>query len=157
MLHVMAEGYARFCEKNKHKVPLEGLQANQMLRVRPTAEGRLEKVTGLEDWSFNIEAGRGIGRHEKRSRDERIDSWIENVPPEPDWNRLEHNYLLQDDMPVEPEADEPMFSMAFGSLELDEHQIKMLEPPEKRVDALKFPKSLGDRVRRVRSNNRKSK
>ena len=133
VLHVMGEGYARFCAKNKQKVPLEGLQANQMLRVRPTAEGRLEKVTGFEDWSFSIEPGRGIGRHEKRNRDARIDSWDKNIPPEPDWSKLNENYLLQDDLPVEPEADEPMFSMAFTSLELDEHQISMLQPPEPMV------------------------
>ena len=33
--HVVNEAYARFQAKYKDKVPLEGLQANQMLRVRP--------------------------------------------------------------------------------------------------------------------------
>ena len=49
-IHVVSEAYKRFRDKNKGKVPLEGLQANQMLRVRPTAlgpEGRLELVTGV--------------------------------------------------------------------------------------------------------------
>ena len=48
-IYVVSEAYKRFRNKNKGKVPLEGLQANQMLRVRPTAlgpEGRLELVTG---------------------------------------------------------------------------------------------------------------
>ena len=50
-IYVVSEAYKRFREKYKGKVPLEGLQANQMLRVRPTAlgpEGRLELVTGSE-------------------------------------------------------------------------------------------------------------
>ena len=48
-IYVMSKAYERFREKYKGKVPLEGLQASQMLRVRPTAlghEGRLELVTG---------------------------------------------------------------------------------------------------------------
>ena len=46
----MSEAYKRFREKYKGRVPLEGLQANQMLRARPAAlgpEGRLELVTGI--------------------------------------------------------------------------------------------------------------
>eukprot|EP00972_Heterocapsa_arctica_P109765 16161687-Heterocapsa_arctica.AAC.1 len=40
-LYVIAKSLQRF--KTKYpQVPLEGLQATQMLRVRPTAEGRLE-------------------------------------------------------------------------------------------------------------------
>merc|ERR1712194_811560 len=53
-LHVVNEAYARFQAKYKDKVPLEGLQANQMLRVRPTTGGRLGLVRGTESWSFNI-------------------------------------------------------------------------------------------------------
>ena len=61
-LYVVAEAYKRFCQEFEGKVPLEGMQANQMLRVRPTEAQppRLELVTGLEDWSFSVEAGRGI-------------------------------------------------------------------------------------------------
>ena len=50
-LYVISEGYARFCEKFKDQVPLQGLQANQMLRVRPSGEGNLELVRGTEDIS----------------------------------------------------------------------------------------------------------
>ena len=82
VLHCMPEGYARFCEKSKGTVPLEGLQSNQMLRVRPATEGRLEPVTGLEPWSYSIEPGRGICTHEKRTRDENIARWVDNVPHE---------------------------------------------------------------------------
>ena len=122
VLHCMAEGYARFCEQSRGKVPLEGLQSNQMLRVRPTAEGRLEPVTGLEPWSFSIEPGRGICDHEKRTRDEAIARWVNNVPPEPEWDRLEINYLIQDDLPAEPSAEDPLFAIEFRNLELSEHQ-----------------------------------
>ena len=134
-----------------------GLQANQMLRVRPTAEGRLEPVTGFEEWSFSTQPGRGISLHEKRIRDAKIASWVDNVPPEPNWERIEHNFLVQDDIPREPEGDEPIFSIEFRSLELTEHQKKMLEPPEKRMDSMVFPKSYKDRATRRRRQKRSCK
>ena len=58
-LHVVNEAYARSQAKYKDRVPLEGLQANLVLRVRvrPTTEGRLDLVRGTESWSFNITPG----------------------------------------------------------------------------------------------------
>ena len=56
----MYKGLKAFMEKYEKRVPLEGLQADQMLRVRPDAEGVLELVAGHEPWSFNTAAGRGI-------------------------------------------------------------------------------------------------
>ena len=52
-LYVVAEAYKRFQEKLKSKVPLEGLQASQMLRVRPNENNELELVRGDEAWSFS--------------------------------------------------------------------------------------------------------
>ena len=153
----MAEGYARFCEKSLGKVPLEGMQANQMLRVRPTAEGRLEPVTGFETWSFSIEPGRGISDHEKRTRDEKIARWVNNVPPEPEWERLELNYLVQDDLPAEPERDDPIFAIEMRSLELTDHQKTMLETPEERMAKMVFPMSIRDRASIQRKRKRKNK
>ena len=153
----MSEGYARFCETSKGKVPLEGLQANQMLRVRPTADDLLQPVTGLEPWSFSIEPGRGIQDHEKRTRDEKIARWVDNVPPEPEWERLDINYLIQDDLPAEPAPEDPIFAVEFRSLELTEHQKLMLETPESRIAKLIFPRSIRDRATLRRKQKRKSK
>ena len=65
-LHVISEAYGRFQAKFKEQVPLEGLQANQMLRVRPSTEGTLELVQGTEEWSFNTMPGRGIPGETRR-------------------------------------------------------------------------------------------
>ena len=56
VLYCVSEGYKRFCKKYEAKVPLEGLQANQILRVRFNEQGNLEPVSGREPWSFSIEA-----------------------------------------------------------------------------------------------------
>ena len=112
-------------------------------------------MTGFETWSFSIEAGRGIGMHEKRARDDTIRRWPSNEPPEPEWDKLNFNYLLQDDLPREPADNEPMFAITFGSLEFTDHQKKMLEPPEKRLSELRFPKSFEDRVRRQRRGDKR--
>ena len=152
----MSAGYSKFVEDSRGKVPLEGLQSNQMLRVRPTAEGRLESVTGFEPWSFSIEVGRGICDYEKRDRDEKIARWVNNVPPEPDWSNLNINYLLSDDLPAEPDVIEPIFEFAVSKLELTDHQKAMLEPPESRLAKLVFPKSIRDRATKKRWK-RKSK
>ena len=56
----MAEAYTRFRDETAGKAPLEGMQANQMLRVRPTSTGELKNITGLEPWSFKTTPGRGI-------------------------------------------------------------------------------------------------
>jgi len=106
-LWVIGEAYKRFREESKNKVPLEGLQANQMLRVRPTAEGTLAMVTGLEPWSFLTEPGRGIPPRLKAERDAIIEEWPENIPPVPDWSFLEHQGLVLDDLPEELEAEGP--------------------------------------------------
>ena len=59
-LYCVSEGYRRFREKHTEAVPLQGLQANQMLAVRPNEQGELQVVTGLEPWSYSVEPGRGI-------------------------------------------------------------------------------------------------
>ena len=63
--------------------------------------------------------------------------------------------MLQDDLPRETADNEPMFATTYGSLELTDHQKKMLEPPEKRLSELRFPKSFEDRVRRQRRGDRR--
>ena len=92
-------------------------------------------------------------------RDTIARSWPGNVPPEPDWDRLDrgNNALVTDDLPSRPEDNEPVFDMVFASLELTEHQRAMLEPPEKRIQALQFPKSIQDRARVKRGAGQKSR
>ena len=91
-IYVVSKAYERFREKYKGKVPLEGLQANQMLRVRPTAlgpEGRLELVTGDEPWSFSTLPGRGVTPRLAKERDDAVRQWQNNEPPEPNWSWLD--------------------------------------------------------------------
>ena len=157
-LYVIGEALRRFKAKYKAQVPLQGLQANQMLRVRPTSAGALELVTGLEPWSYSIEPGRGIPTELARRRDEIVRQWENNVPPVPDWDFLEGNFLVVDDLPAEPEdPEEPVFEIELRSLELTEHQKTMLKPPEERLQEIVFPKSIRDRATVKRAVRRKSK
>ena len=156
-LYVIGEAYARFRARYLTQVPLEGLQATQMLRVRPTSEGRLELVTGHEPWSFNTLPGRGIPSRLAQQRDLLVENWENNVPPVPDWDFLEGNLLVEDDLPAEPEAEEPLFDMVFQDLNLTEHQKAMLKPPEERMKEVVFPKSIRDRATSRRKNTRKCK
>ena len=161
-LYVVSKAYERFCEESRGKVPLEGLQANQMLRVRPTEATetepcRLELVTGLEPWSFSTEAGRGIEPRLAHNRDELVGRWENNEPPEPDWSWLDGRIFQQDDQPPEPAADEPVFEVAFASLELSEHQKAMLKGPEERMAELIFPASIAARATGKRKSKRKNR
>ena len=154
---MIGEAYRRFKERYQGRVPLEGMQAGQMLRARPTSEGRLELVAGYEPWSFPIEAGRGIPTALAKKRDQIVEIWEDNVPPVPDWEFLEGNYLVVDDLEEEPAAEEPVFDMDLAELNLDEHQKAMLKPPEERIKHIVFPKSIQDRAAIMRKRNRKSK
>ena len=55
------------------------------------------------------------------------------MPPVPDWEFLDGNFLVEDDLPAEPDAEEDaVFDMEFAALELTEHQklsIKRLSFP----------------------------
>ena len=158
VLYCVSEGYKRFCQKYETKVPLEGLQANQILRVRFDEQGSLEPVSGREPWSFPIEPGKGITENEVRNRDAAIRAWTENVPPEPDWENLrEGNYTLQEDLPEDPAEDEPIFALGLDSLELTDEQKAMLQPPETRIRELLFPASIQARARKRRISKKTSK
>ncbi len=158
-LFVVSKAYERFCEETRGKVPLEGLQANQMLRVRPTSAEppRLELVTGDEPWSFCVEAGRGIPPRLKKERDLLVSSWEGNEPPEPDWAWLDGHLFEQDDEVDEPAPQDLVLEVAFSTLELTEHQKAMLQPPEKRLENLVFPASLASRAVKQRKTRRKSR
>ncbi len=43
-----------------------------------------------------------------------------------------------------------MIEVSLGTLELTDHQKAMLAPPEERIAALQFPKSIADRVAKHR-------
>ena len=49
-LWVLSKALHRFKADSEGRVPLQGMQANQMLRVRPTTTGTLELVKGTEAW-----------------------------------------------------------------------------------------------------------
>eukprot|EP00959_Pyramimonas_sp_CCMP1952_P205995 4307531-Pyramimonas_sp.AAC.1 len=85
-LYCAPEAYARFREKNMDAAPLQGPRANQMLAARPTEQGELRVVTGMEPWSYYIEPGRGIERSPARGRLGGAQSWPEGAPPVPEWS-----------------------------------------------------------------------
>ena len=107
-LYLVGKALERF-KKKFPNVPLEGLQAVQMLRVRPTIEGRLEIVTGREPWSHKTTPSRGISMKLQETRDEIIEAWHENIPPVPDWALLDGEAFFQADIaPPERPADEDL-------------------------------------------------
>jgi hypothetical protein len=155
-LHVIGKSLERFKQKFP-KVPLQGLQATQMLRVRPTLEGTLEIVSGQESWSEATQPSRGITPKLCAIRDEIIKNWPNNIPPEPNWSLLDGEGFFQADIaPAQmPEGEEPL-ELEFADLELTEHQKIMLVPPEARLKTLLFPASLKRRAlqRRINRKNR---
>ena len=98
-MRVVSYALKNFKSDSAGRVPLQGLQANQMLRVRPTLEGRLELVKGTEKWSHCTLPGRGIAPSLAQRRDREVSEWPENVPPVPDWDELEGPMLMVDDLP----------------------------------------------------------
>ena len=139
-LYVVTEAYKRFQEQYKGRVPLEGMQANQMLRVRSTENNELKLVRGDEDWSFKTLPGRGIPPRLAKQRDDVAMAWPSNIPPEPDWNIIESAMcLVQEDLPREPEPDEVVFDMSVSGLELTEHQQLMLKNPRGTARAGQVP------------------
>ena len=144
-LYIVSEGLAQFKAKFP-KVPLDGLQATQMLRVRPTAEGFLEQVTGFEPWSHSIFPSRGISAKLVAERDRIIGEWDDNEPPEPDWSLLDGKCFEADIAPeVRPETEELVLDLAFADLELSERQKTMLIPPEHRIENIVMPASIQTR------------
>ena len=156
-LYVVCEGLRRF--KRQHPlVPLQGLQENQMLRVRPSPQGTLELVTGLEPWSCAIEPGRTIPPSFATRRDDIVRNWPSNEPPEPEWATLDNHLWQEDFAPAERPAEEDfVVDLAFEHLELTEHQKHMLMPPEERIKQLVFPASLQNRIRHHRTSRNKSR
>ena len=142
-LWVLSKGLQRFKAKSEGRVPLQGSQANQVLRVRPTAEGRLELVKGTETWSHNTLAGRGIAPSLAKRRDVSVALWESDIPPKPDWSQLEGPMLVPDDVPDELE---PVFDFEVQSLELTEHQKAMLEPVDARIRNILVPGSIAARA-----------
>ena len=158
-LYCVSEAYTRFREKNKDAVPLQGLQANQMLAVRPTDEGELKVVTGDEPWSYSVLPGRGIEPHLAKGRIEAIQQWPENVPPVPDWSVLDGECFRAEDLPKDYDDDENPCLLELGALDLEltDEQKDMLRTPEERIKELKFPQALQNRVKLVRKCHRKNR
>jgi hypothetical protein len=102
-------------------------------------------------------AGRGIPPRLAKERDDEVRQWPNNEPPEPDWSWLDGQVFVPDDIPEQPEPDEPIFEVPFQCLELTDHQKHMLKSPEDRVSELIFPASIKSRVRNHRRLTRKNK
>ena len=102
-------------------------------------------------------AGRGITPRLAKERDDAVRQWPNNEPPEPDWSWLDGRVFLRDDIPEEPEPDEPIFDVPIQSLALSEHQKHMLKSPEERVSELVFPASITSRVKAKRKLRRRNK
>ena len=101
-------------------------------------------------------AGRGIPPRLAKERDDEVRQWPNNEPPEPDWSWLDGQVFVPDDIPEQPEPDEPIFEVPFQCLELTDHQKHMLKSPEDRVSELIFPASITSRVKAKRKFGRKT-
>ena len=115
---MISEAYARFCKEYQGRVPLEGLQANQILRVRPTLDGQIKLVNELDEWSFTTRPGRGIRKDLAKKREFIVRDWADNDPPVPDWSFLDGNYVFFDDLPPEPTEDDPVFDFDVRGLQV---------------------------------------
>eukprot|EP00959_Pyramimonas_sp_CCMP1952_P162012 3387497-Pyramimonas_sp.AAC.1 len=73
-------GQRPFREKNMGAVPLQGPRANQMLAVRPTKQGELKVVTGMEPRSYSIEPGRGAEQSLTSERLGGMQRWPDGAP-----------------------------------------------------------------------------
>ena len=100
-------------------------------------------------------AGRGIPPRLAKERDDEVRQWPNNEPPEPDWSWLDGQVFVPDDIPEQPEPDEPIFEVPFQCLELTDHQKHMLKSPEDRVSELIFPASITSRAKAKRKLRRK--
>ena len=101
-------------------------------------------------------AGRGIPPRLAKERDDEVRQWPNNEPPEPDWSWLDGQVFVPDDIPEQPEPDEPIFEVPFQCLELTDHQKHMLKSPEDRVSELIFPAGITSRVMARRNKSRKT-
>ena len=156
-LWVLSKALHRFKANSEGRVPLQGMQANQMLRVRPTTTGTLELVKGTEAWSHSTFPGRGIAPSLAKQRDETVGAWEDTIPPEPDWSKLEGPMLAPDDVPEEPDELDAVFDFEIQLLDLTPHQKLMLTPVEERLKNILPPGSLGARVAKNRKKARESK
>ena len=146
-LWTASKGLRAFREKYAGRVPLEGLQANQMLRVRPSAEsGHLELVSAAEAWSFSTAPGRGIRPRMATKRDETVAEWPSSVPPIPDWTVLDGKVLTSDALPDQPDDEADCIEFSVPRLELTDEQVAMLVPASERIRQLTFEGSVQRRV-----------
>ena len=89
MYTVLERGLKSFKECNP-RVPLEGLIKNQFLAVRPTSEGRLERINDAAEWAVpSMPPTRGIPPAQALERFRDMGTWIENNPPRPDWEKID--------------------------------------------------------------------
>ena len=81
---VLERGLKSFKESNP-RVPLEGLIKNQFLAVRPTSEGRLEKIDESAEWAVPImPPTRGIPPTQALERLQDTATRPDNKPPRPE-------------------------------------------------------------------------
>ena len=171
-LHILSKGVERFKSRNP-LVPIQGMVSNHMLATRPTvAEDGTVQVKLLEDCSeistknlldipgiARYPASKGLSDNWCKLRDARVRGWPGNKPPKPDWDQYaDEAMLVQDDLPVAPEAGELVLDLDdFNDLELSDHQKVMLLPVDTRVNQIVYPASIQARVQSMSLEGLKKK
>ena len=154
---VLEKGLKGFKAKNP-RVPLEGLIKNQFLIVRPSLEGRLEKIDESAEWAVPVlPPTRGIPNREAVQRLRDVAEWVDNRPPRPDWEQLDTANFHLAEVPNEPAEPEVLeLEMEVSALQLSEHQRKMLLPPSARIRQIEYPDAIRKKTSVKKSVKRKS-
>ncbi len=141
MLHVTGESLKRF--KHKHpQAPLQGLIRNNILLIRPAAEGGIEATPNTDLYDVKIQPNLGIPPPAAIERLRLCKEWTEagRRAPKPEWELLDQGFHFDGEEREPGEADEGiMLDFRFEALELAEHQTIMLQPPEQRIQQIVYP------------------
>ena len=162
VLSIAGESLKRFKVKYP-RVPLQGLIQTNMLVMRPSATG-LEITPDTEPYEPKLPPSRGIPPQAAIDRLESCRVWLaKGRAPKPDWDLLNagihlHDPDLEENDGNEENGEEPLeLDFRMESLELTEHQLLMLQPPEVRIKAIVYPEGIRKRAAFQGGKKRKSK
>ena len=146
------ESLKRFKERHT-RVPLQGLIRNNHLVFRPTSSGKLEITSDEPPFEYKIPPNRGIQTEVARERLESLTTWLSSGEraPRPDWEQLDNKQfeLTKPNLDEQDEHRDPIeLDFRFQALELTEHQLAMLQPPETRIKSLVYSQFIQRRGRK---------
>ena len=158
ILYVAGESLRRFKERHP-RVPLQGLIRNNHLVFRPTSSGKLEITSDEPPFEYKIPPNRGIQTEVARERLESLTTWLSSGEraPRPDWEQLDNKQfeLTKPNLDEQDEHRDPIeLDFRFQALELTEHQLAMLQPPETRIKSLVYSQFIQRRGRKKARQSR---